>query len=398
MLIVTSLMVTVWAQALNYLQRPPYVPHSVAYDLGIRQECLGFLHYPDPYATLGLAQPLPAALDMGLMPGRRLVWAARRRAMRCWHADKLRLSHQKSGDTGSERHRLISAEVADAVWKLNTGRGGVPSLLHFPLTTERDARENSGRAEWVHLSQWFRTPLPPHRIPSPSTRKSSLLASPKCSLPHFAPTCLSQCTLDAALAQLSRELTTRYWRLPTTPTTAALYNHTGCPRCTLSLAIAPYTAFLAPAISVGWFRVDLHLFNPHALPPPLAHDFWRSLELDNYARESWFWWAVRRYGTHGLHGKYLDDAEAATIRGWTLADRIQLVREGWYEPRYMALTYNAWMAGYADVDASDEKEWLAFVDEYNSEAAHRAVDEMTWVHDMACALDQEEVLRGGPCE
>lgn len=35
-------------------------------------------HYPDPYATLGLAQPLPAALDMGMTPGLRLVTAARR--------------------------------------------------------------------------------------------------------------------------------------------------------------------------------------------------------------------------------------------------------------------------------------------------------------------------------
>jgi hypothetical protein len=34
-------------------------------------------HYPDPYATLGLAQPLPAALDMGMTPGLRLVTAAR---------------------------------------------------------------------------------------------------------------------------------------------------------------------------------------------------------------------------------------------------------------------------------------------------------------------------------
>jgi hypothetical protein len=123
MLAVTLVVAAVTAQALNYLGRPRYVPHSVAAELGIAQECLGFLHYPDPYATVGLAQPLPEALEMGLMPGRRLVWSARRRTMRCWHPDKIATVRRRGEAAAVKRRALIVAEVEDALWKFEEGAG-----------------------------------------------------------------------------------------------------------------------------------------------------------------------------------------------------------------------------------------------------------------------------------
>jgi hypothetical protein len=182
-----------------------------------------------------------------------------------------------------------------------------------------------------------------------------------------------------------------------TPSLAALYNHTSCPRCTLSLALAPYTTYLAPAISLGWSGISIRLFDPHALPPPLIHGFWFQPPLAALARSSWFWWAVRRYGTHNLDIHQASDPERDIVRAWTPQDRIRLVREGWFDTAAVARLVRVWSTakpspgfGRDSIDEDGDTQWHDFVNEYEAEQyrAHRAVAPS--IHDMLCSLGREK--------